>query len=312
MPLFGRKSDEERHQEAAQDRQRGAAQRDQLLSQEALAAGGLPLQATRRLQDLAAHPGIFTSDLSVDEFLLVKQAGFEPVTQVMGSSIYHVGFQTRGWSGWSGYGTQELQVVTRAMNHARELALGRLQQEATLAGADAVVGVRMTRGQYEWSTDLIEFQAIGTAVRQHGRPKDGSPVLTNLSGQDFWKLVNAGYAPRGIVAASSVFYVVANWQTQGGGNWYGWGNQEMQNFTAGMYQARAGAMDRVHRQAAASGAGGIVGVVIDRAAREVEVGMGNDVTRRDMIITFHVIGTAVTGRPNVIPRPQAVVSLDKS
>ena len=41
----------------------------------------------------AAQAGFFTSDLSVNEFLLVSQAGFEPLGLVLGSSIYHIGFQ---------------------------------------------------------------------------------------------------------------------------------------------------------------------------------------------------------------------------
>ena len=41
--------------------------------------------------------GLFTSDLSVNEFLLVKQAGFEPLGLVVGSSIYHIGIQLAGW-----------------------------------------------------------------------------------------------------------------------------------------------------------------------------------------------------------------------
>ena len=37
--------------------------------------------------------GIFTSDLSVNEFLLVREVGFRPLGLVLGSSIYHVGLQ---------------------------------------------------------------------------------------------------------------------------------------------------------------------------------------------------------------------------
>ena len=39
------------------------------------------------------QPRFFTSDLSVKEFLLVREAGFECAGLVMGSSIYHVGLQ---------------------------------------------------------------------------------------------------------------------------------------------------------------------------------------------------------------------------
>ncbi len=41
--------------------------------------------------------GLFTSDLSVNEFLLVKDAGFDPLGLVVGSSIYHIGFQQSSW-----------------------------------------------------------------------------------------------------------------------------------------------------------------------------------------------------------------------
>ena len=53
----------------------------------------LPKDAAHRLQEL--EHGLFTSDLSVNEFLLVKEAGFHPLGFVMGSSIYHIGIPTR-------------------------------------------------------------------------------------------------------------------------------------------------------------------------------------------------------------------------
>ena len=64
-----------------------------------LAAQGVPQDALRRLAEL--QPGkagaIFTSDLSVNEFLLVREAGFRPLGLVLGSSIYHVGLQIGRW-----------------------------------------------------------------------------------------------------------------------------------------------------------------------------------------------------------------------
>jgi len=61
---------------------------------------GLPADAMTRLNEL--KPGtvgsIFTSDLSVNEFLLVHQACFRPLGMVLGTSIYHVGIQFGRWS----------------------------------------------------------------------------------------------------------------------------------------------------------------------------------------------------------------------
>ncbi|MHB8328811.1 MAG: heavy metal-binding domain-containing protein, partial [Acidimicrobiales bacterium] len=65
----------------------------------------LPKDAGHRLEEL--EHGLFTSDLSVNEFLLVKEAGFHPLGFVMGSSIYHTGIQTRKWGQ-----SQELTKLT--------------------------------------------------------------------------------------------------------------------------------------------------------------------------------------------------------
>ena len=69
-----------------------------------MGAGGSrhPARADRRIQT-GRH--IFTSDLSVSEYVLLGEAGFEPLGFVVGSSIYHVGIQVGRWSQ-----NQELQV----------------------------------------------------------------------------------------------------------------------------------------------------------------------------------------------------------
>ena len=111
----------------------------------------LPPDAVARLQEQASRQGtprhFFTSDLSTNEMLLVQRAGYEPLGQVMGSSIYHMGFQWRNFAWRNSARTQgaafELDVLTQAFYNARHLALGRLQQEAALLGASAVVGVRL-------------------------------------------------------------------------------------------------------------------------------------------------------------------------
>src|SRR6266566_3579368 len=90
----------------------------------------LPEHARERLEEMRKHH-FFTSDLSVNEFLLVKEAGFQPLGLVMGSSIYHIGFQPirQGIS-------EELTGLTQAMYSARELAMVRMEEEANALGAD--------------------------------------------------------------------------------------------------------------------------------------------------------------------------------
>ena len=63
-------------QQAAEQRGRfEREQADQQASQQALQQGSIPLQAQRRLQDLKQQKNhLFTSDLTVDEFVLAKEA----------------------------------------------------------------------------------------------------------------------------------------------------------------------------------------------------------------------------------------------
>ena len=128
----------------------------------------------------ASPPGVFTSDLSVSEYVLLGEAGFEPLGFVVGSSIYHVGLQIGRWSR-----NQELQVLTQAMYHARELALARMQAEADAARASGI-GVTVEVKNHVWGAHATEFLATGTAVRRHRRAAapscGGSPMSTGCRG----------------------------------------------------------------------------------------------------------------------------------
>ena len=101
-------------------------------------AADLPQHARERLESMRQHH-FFTSDLSVNEFLLVKEVGFQPLGLVMGSSIFHVGFNPIR-AGIS----EELTTLTQALYHARELSMVRMEEEADALGADGIVAVRLT------------------------------------------------------------------------------------------------------------------------------------------------------------------------
>src|SRR5260221_378634 len=139
----------------------------------------LPVHARERLKSMrsdATHRGLFTSDLSVNEFLLVREAGFDPVGLVVGSSIYHIGYQFAGYRQ-----NMEVNVLTQAIYHARELAMERMQAEATSLNAQGIVGAQIHERSHGWGSHVIEYFAIGTAVvasaADHEVP---SPALTLL------------------------------------------------------------------------------------------------------------------------------------
>lgn len=244
----------------------------------------IPKHAKERLAGLrtAAHPsGVFTSDFSVNEFLLVRKAGFEPIGLCVGSCVYHVGIQYGSWNQ-----NQELDVLSRAMYHARELAMARMRSEATAMGADGIVGVKLTIKRLEWDQHLLEFIAIGTGVihatGQKGfRAHDGGPFTSDLSGQDFWSLLHAGYRPVQMVMGSCVYHVAHRGVLSGLGSVGR--NVELENFTSAMYEAREIAVERMQAEASAAKAEGVVGVDIHEGSH----------CWQTHVIEFFAIGTAV-------------------
>jgi Uncharacterized conserved protein len=243
----------------------------------------IPVHARERLSAMrhdATHKGLFTSDLSINEFLLVREAGFDPVGLVVGSSIYHIGYQMANWGQ-----NQEMDVLTQAMYHARELAMTRMEEEAEALGADGIVGVRLEVTRHEWGEDLAEFVAIGTAIRsrngQHFRNTHGMPFTSDLSGQDFWTMLRAGYRPVGMVMGNCVYHV----SRQGLGQWFSkiGRNTEMTNYTQALYDARELAMERMQAEAMSLQAQGVVGAQIVEGSH----GWGSHV------IEFFAVGTAV-------------------
>jgi uncharacterized protein YbjQ (UPF0145 family) len=243
----------------------------------------LPAHARERLNIMrgdATHKSLFTSDLSINEFLLVREAGFDPVGLVIGSSIYHIGYQMANWSQ-----NQEMTVLTQAMYHARELAMTRMEEEASALRADGIVGVRLEVTRHEWGEALAEFVAIGTAIRarngQSYRNAKGLPFTSDLSGQDFWTLLRTGYRPVGMVMGNCVYHV----GRQGIGQWFKQVGQnvEMTNYTQALYDARELAMERMQAEALSLNAQGVVGAQISERSH----GWGSHV------IEFFAVGTAV-------------------
>ncbi len=270
------------------------------------AMSAIPRHAIERLKGLRGqgHPGgIFTSDFSVNEFLLVRKAGFEPVGLCVGTCVYHVGIQYGAWGQ-----NQELTLLSQAMYHARELAMARMREEARDMGADGIVGVRLTVKRLEWDQNVLEFMAIGTGIvhaagHQGFRGPNGGPFTSDLSGQDFWTLLQAGYRPLELVMGSCVYHVAHQGILQSLGQMGR--NAEMTNFSQALYDAREIAMERMQHEATAAGAEGVVGM-------ELHEGSHN---WKPHVIEFFAVGTAVMPiaaelAPDALPDPQLVLSVN--
>ena len=213
---------------------------------------------------LAEAGRVWASDLSVSEFALLDAAGYRPLEFVMGSSVFHIGWQAQNLRQ-----SVELQVLTQAMYTARMNAMGRMLAEADQVGADGVVGTRLTFRRHGISADHIEFIAVGTAVVAKDDPgrmrrPDGAPFSSHLNVQDFYTLLRTGHVPVEFVMGVCVWHVAAQglMQTlrQVGQN------VEMPQWTQGYYDAREIALSRIQAEAERVQATGITGV--DWAANE--------------------------------------------
>lgn len=312
-------------------------------------AGGLPVAAQRRLNELAQQGGLFTSDLSVNEFALLARMGIRPLTQVMGSSIFQHGWQNlpvdtwwgfrqnaqnvglfstgasarsmmgRNW-GSSGDGrawARRMSSLSDAFNGSRERALGRLTAEAQLAGADAVVGVVIEQGGHDFlDAGQVEFTAVGTAVRLPEALRTGSVVITDLTAQEYVQLAAEGYRPVGVVGATVVMYTASGINQSivlSSGNGFfsvaGRANQELPDFTQGFHQARQAAVSDIRQQARDLRATGVIGVSFGQHIREREYEDQQDNRHHDLIVTIHVLGTAITEGHPKLSRPPVMTIL---
>lgn len=239
-----------------------------------VAAGGIPLRAVERLEEeRGPNKRLFTSDLSVPEFLLARDAQCDPISQVMGSSIFHVG-QIPDYKGR----TSEITVISDAHRESRRAALSRLFQEAALVGADAVIGVHLrdrmitmgSRGKGgDDGGEVLEFTVVGTAVRAPWiTHAPNQPIITDLSGQELWALAQEGFEPCGFLFEFCRYHV---WHVTKG---VPSGVLELGPASDAVESARSIAANKLLQQAAQVGAEFVVGSDIKVEVKEVPCGYG--------------------------------------
>ena len=254
--------------------------------------------------------GTWGSALTTQEFAAIRGAGFEPVGQVFGASVYAAG-DARGYdcpgarrsSGAAtpaspappvgqGPGRDDLGsfgLLVQAMYQARQTAIGRMAAECAGLGGHGVVGVRLRRGSFRLGG--LEFTAIGTAVRAPGAaPGRGAPFTSGLSGQDFARLVMTGWVPAGLALGLSIRSrhddrATAR-QTR---RWSG--NAEVAGWTELVSRSRHDARRALEDDVRQLGAEGVViaGMQMRVRQRDCPAAAG----RRDHIVEATITGTAI-------------------
>jgi uncharacterized protein YbjQ (UPF0145 family) len=268
---------------------------------------GLPAAAEARMAEIRGS-GTWGSALSADEFAAIRSVGFEPVGQVLGAAVYNIGY-TGGygcpgaWAGYGGWATPYRSVtqvsgqggygsfgaLVSTMYQARRTAIGRMLAECEELDGHGVVGVQLTIGAFP--AGGLEFKAIGTAVRAPGGVKLKAPFTSDLSGQDFAKLIMTGYVPAGLVLGISIGARHDDWLTTGQTRW-GAGNAEVTGYTELVNSARHDARQQLERDVRARGADGVV--IADMGLRIRERECPSQQHGRDHIAEVTIIGTAIT------------------
>ena len=252
------------------------------------------------------------SALTADEFAAVRGAGFEPVGQVFGAAVYDAG-SARGYScpGTTQVcGPGSFGPLVQAMYQARHTAIDRMMTECAELGGHGVVGVRLSRGSFPLGG--LEFTAIGTAVRAPAA-RSGPPVpfTSDLSGQDFAKLIMTGWVPAGLVLGISIGSRHDDRKTVRQTRWRA-GNAEVAGWTELVSLARHDARSQLEHDVRRLGAEGVVIAAMQLQVRERDCPVA--VGRRDHIVEATLVGTAIArfspARPGQAGPALAVMSLD--
>lgn len=125
------------------------------------------------LSDYTTTP--ITSDMTNEELWNMVNIGYMPIRLVMGVSVYSLGIVGGIKSLFKSMVRGEVDTLTTLLYEAREKALDRIQVDAKRHGADDVVGVKIH--VYELGGGLIEFLAIGTAVKRMENITTRTPAL---------------------------------------------------------------------------------------------------------------------------------------
>ena len=141
------------------------------------------------LSAITGNGEIVTSDLTTQEMWNLNKMGYAPVKMLIGTSVYSLGFIGGITSMLKSFVKGEISELSSLIYEARENALAIINKEADAIGADEVVGVKTY--VYQLGSGLIEFLAIGTAVKKvPGLTSKSTELIPQAFTQDWDTFVN--------------------------------------------------------------------------------------------------------------------------
>ncbi|HXZ63263.1 MAG TPA: heavy metal-binding domain-containing protein [Streptosporangiaceae bacterium] len=289
----------------------------------------LPPAARERLAE-QREARSWGSTLAVNEFAAISKVGFEPAGQVLGAAVYNVGdagdeecpyglvvyrgegspsYRAPGSGPWLGQAPVaptgaaaigSARPLVSVLYQARRAAIRRMTAECTALGALGVIGVRLEVGPFGDNEGILEFRAFGTAIRAPGVVSRAQPFSSDLSGQDFTKLVAHGWMPVGLALGVAVGYRHDDWLTKGQTRWAA-GNVEVEGYTYLVRQMRTDARNELELDLVRMGADGVV--VRDMQTRITERKCPIVPFSRDHVVEATIVGTAIVQFARIAPPP---------
>lgn len=285
---------------------------------------GLPSSAQARLADMTSHRS-WGSSLEVPEFAAISKVGFQPVGQVLGAAVWNVGdtggeecpygmavYRREGTTiGQTGFGMiRRVQApmgaaavgaarpLVSSLYQARRTAVNRMTAECQALGGHGVIAVALTVGPF--AEGSLEFRAFGTAIRAPGAAAPRQPFVSDLSGQDFTKLIGYGWVPVGLAMGIAVGFRHDDWLTTGQTRWNA-GNVEVDGYSYLVSQMRTDARNELELDLVRMGAEGVV-------VREMETRISERscpiVPRgKDHVVEATIVGTAIAQFARLAPPP---------
>ena len=195
----------------------------------------VPAAVRARLQASRSGKRPWAATLTPAELMIVRSHGLRPIAAVCSTCWLHYGFSwTRGHAeGWNA-------------------ALRRLKREAYMAGANAVLDVKM-RTIPLGVPDSMDFSLIGTAVYVEGLSSSEDPVVATIPALEFVKLLEADVVPTG-VAIGADYRWLSDWN-RSNSNLMMMGNIEARSLSALWSEVRDNAHQDLRRNAREQGNG---------------------------------------------------------
>ena len=207
-----------------------------------------------------SKPNAFTTSSDGQELFCQIDAGYTPLSFVMGNVAYSIGVG-RGIGGFFKQMVKgEVKQYSDQFAQTRNLALERIKAEAASIGANAVVGIKTSILPFG-ASGVHEMLMVGTASHHAMQDQTFTTIgvtTSDLTAEETWNLAKLGYAPMELVLGTSVYSI----------GLVGGFMASIKNFIKGeiseltqiIYAAREESLGKVRAQADAIAADDVVGV----------------------------------------------------